>query len=33
MVLTDEWMEDHNYRRPHEALRHITPDLYKLINR
>ena len=31
-ALADEWMEDYNYNRPHEALRGITPDLYKRLN-
>ncbi|UEG54028.1 transposase [Mucilaginibacter daejeonensis] len=32
LVLADEWMEDYNYSRPHEALGGITPDLHKRLN-
>jgi putative transposase len=27
--LTDEWMEEYNYRRPHEALENMTPKEWK----
>jgi putative transposase len=31
-VLADEWMEDYNYNRPHEALGGMTPSWYKQLN-
>jgi putative transposase len=31
-VLADEWMEDYNYSRPHEALGSIMPSWYKQLN-
>jgi putative transposase len=27
--LTREWIEEYNYRRPHEALSNLTPDEWK----
>jgi putative transposase len=27
--LTREWIEEYNYRRPHEALNNLTPALWK----
>jgi len=27
--LTQEWMEEYNYRRPHEALQNLTPEEWK----
>jgi putative transposase len=27
--LTDEWMEEYNYRRPHESLDNLTPNEWK----
>jgi len=27
--LTREWIEEYNYRRPHEALNNLTPDAWK----
>ena len=27
--LTDEWMQDYNYNRPHEALGGVTPAYFK----
>ena len=27
--LTEEWMEEYNYRRPHEALNNLTPEEWK----
>ena len=29
--LADEWMQDYNYKRPHEALGGLTPDNFKQI--
>jgi len=28
--LTDEWMEEYNYRRPHEGLDNLTPNEWKI---
>jgi len=28
--LTREWIEEYNYRRPHEALNNLTPDEWKM---
>ena len=30
-LLTTEWMEEYNHRRPHEALDNLTPSEYKNI--
>lgn len=30
-ILADEWMEDYNYNRPHEASGGVTPDYYRQI--
>ncbi|WP_428330552.1 integrase core domain-containing protein [Mucilaginibacter sp.] len=31
-TLADEWMEDYNYNRPHEALGSTTPSSYRQLN-
>lgn len=31
LQLVDEWIEDYNYKRPHEALGGLTPHYFKQI--
>jgi len=30
--MTEEWMEEYNYKRPHDALRNLTPKEYVIMN-
>jgi putative transposase len=32
-LLADEWMDDYNFNRPHEALGGITPERYRQLKR